>query len=121
MDASLQIIRITLCVLIVVSSPLILSIIKKYLDKLKDDKLRSMVKTFVEAAEQTLKDKDPTGEKRKQYVINSLKSLDIDYNDYVDALIEQAVLLLWDLDDTDSASLLSMENTLATLEADTSM
>lgn len=95
MDTALQIIRITLCAFIVVSSPLVLRAIKKYVDNVEDQKLRNIVTTFVEAAEQLYKEVDETGERRKQYVINSLESLGIKYNAYVDALIEQAVLMLF--------------------------
>lgn len=95
METSLQIIRITLCALIVVSSPLVLLIIKNYLDKLRDDKLRYIVQTYVEAAEQLLKEIDSTGEKRLQFVLDSLSKMGIPNNDYVRALIEQVVLNLF--------------------------
>lgn len=92
METSLQVMRITLCALIVVSSPLVLMIIKNYLDKLRDDKLRYIVQTYVEAAEQLLKEIDSTGEKRLQFVLDSLNKMGIPNNDYVRALIEQMVL-----------------------------
>jgi hypothetical protein len=92
METSLQVMRITLCALVVVSSPLILMIIKNYLDKLRDDKLRYIVQTYVEAAEQLLKEIDSTGEKRLQFVLDSLQKMGIPNNDYVRALIEQMVL-----------------------------
>ena len=95
METSLQIIRITLCALVVVSSPLVLMIIKNYLDKLRDDKLRYIVQTYVEAAEQLLKEIDSTGEKRLQFVLDSLSKMGIPNNDYVRALIEQVVLNLF--------------------------
>ena len=92
MNIYTNIILITVCALIVVSSPLVLMIIKNYLDKLKDDRLRYIVQTYVEAAEQLLKEIDPTGEKRLQYVLDSLAKMGISNNDYVRALIEQVVL-----------------------------
>lgn len=89
------IIRAIISAFIIVSSPLVLVGIKKLVDKVKDDKLRELVLTFVEAADQMLKQVDPTGEQRKQYVLNSLKEMGVENNTYVNALIEQAVLGLW--------------------------
>lgn len=94
MDVNL-ILRIVVSVFIIVSSPFILRLIKKYVDKIQDEKLRSIVLTFVEAADQMLKETDPTGEKRKAYVLESLKELGIENSTYINALIEQAVLGLW--------------------------
>ncbi len=87
--------RIIISAFIIVSSPFIIVGIKRLVDKIKDDKLRETIITFVEAADQMLKRVDPTGEKRKQYVLDSLKELGIEENTYVNALIEQAVLGLW--------------------------
>lgn len=94
MDVNL-ILRIIVSVFILVLSPFVLSLVKKYIDKVQDDKLRRIILTFVEAADQLLKKVDPTGEQRKAYVLMSLKELGIDNNAYVNALIEQAVLGLW--------------------------
>ena len=87
-----NIILTVLSAALVVAMPLILLIIKKHLDKLKDDELRSIIQTYVEAAEQLLKEQDPTGEKRLQFVLDSLEKAGIPSNDYIRALIEQVVL-----------------------------
>ena len=54
---------------------------------IEDKKLRDIVETFVNAAEQLLKDEDPTGEKRKEYVINQLHLLEIEVNGFVNAVV----------------------------------
>ena len=61
---------------------------------IEDKKLRDIVETFVNAAEQLLKDEDPTGEKRKEYVINQLHLLEIEVNGFVNAMIEEEVFRL---------------------------
>lgn len=94
MDVSL-VLKIVVSVVIVILSPLVLVLIKKYVDKVQDDKLRNIILTFVEAADQMLKKVDPTGEERKAYVLKSLKDMGIMESAYVNALIEQAVLGLW--------------------------
>ncbi len=50
-----------------------------------------LIADFVAAAEQELKKNDPTGEKRKQYVIDCLLSLGILITKEIDARIEAAV------------------------------
>ena len=70
-------------------------LVRKNIKKIEDQKLRDTILTFVEAADQMLKEQDPTGEARKQYVVDSLNSMDIEVDEYVNALIEQAVLGLW--------------------------
>ena len=89
------ILRVVVSAFIVVFSPLALVLIKKYVDKVQDEKLRRIVLTFVEAADQMLKKVDPTGEQRKAYVLKSLADMGINNSAYVNALIEQAVLGLW--------------------------
>ena len=61
---------------------------------IEDKKLRDLVETFVDAAEQLLKDEDPTGEKRKEYVVNQLHLLEIEVNGLVNAMIEEEVFKL---------------------------
>ena len=61
---------------------------------IEDKKLRDLVETFVDAAEQLLKDEDPTGEKRKEYVVNQLHLLEIEVNGLVNAMIEEEVFRL---------------------------
>ena len=55
------------------------------------DELDRLVNAFVEAAEQTLRADDPTGVKRKEYVVKQLKALNYEITDELDALIEAAV------------------------------
>lgn len=87
--------KLVVSAFIIVSSPLIIILIKKVVDKIKDARLREIILTFVEAADQMLKKVDPTGEQRKAYVLKSLAELGIENNAYINALIEQAVLGLW--------------------------
>lgn len=61
---------------------------------IEDSKLRDLVETFVNAAEQLLKDEDPTGEKRKEYVVNQLHLLEIEVTGLVNAMIEEEVFRL---------------------------
>ena len=60
-------------------------------EEIEDEKLRALIESFVEAAEQLLKDDDPTGEKRKHYVEENLKQLGYVLNDQVNAYIEAYV------------------------------
>lgn len=53
--------------------------------------LDRLIRAFVEAAEQTLKAEDPTGEKRKAYVVQQLQALNYEITSELDALIEAAV------------------------------
>lgn len=53
--------------------------------------VESAVKVLVEAAEELLKDEDPTGEKRKSYVLEQVAALGIECDGYVNALIESFV------------------------------
>ncbi len=53
--------------------------------------LVKLITALCEAAEQTLKDEDPSGKHRKAYVVSELKELGYDITDQVDALIEAAV------------------------------
>ena len=89
------VLRIVVSLAILILSPYAIALIKKYVDKAQDEKLRRLILTFVEAADQMLKRVDPTGEERKAYVLKSLRDLDIECDEYVNALIEQAVLGLW--------------------------
>ena len=90
-----QITKLVVSAFIIVASPFVLLLIKRFADKIKDDKLRETIVTFVEAADQMLKKVDPTGEQRKAYVLKALEEVGITNSAYVNALIEQAVLGLW--------------------------
>ena len=90
-----MIMKVVVSAFIIVASPLVLVLIKKLIDRVQDAKLRETILTFVEAADQMLKKVDPTGEKRKEYVIKCLEELGIMQSAYINALIEQAVLGLW--------------------------
>lgn len=61
------------------------------LDAQQMDDLEKIVHALVRAAEQTLRDGDPTGAKRKAYVCEQLQALNYEVNSEVDALIEAAV------------------------------
>jgi hypothetical protein len=55
------------------------------------DKLNNLVSIFVAAAEQLLKEDDPTGEKRKAYVVDQLKALGYEVTEAINGYIESAV------------------------------
>lgn len=57
----------------------------------KIDKVGELVNVFVAAAEQLLKQDDPTGEKRKAYVVDQLKALGYEVTEWINAYIESAV------------------------------
>lgn len=61
------------------------------ISRIKDERLRGLVISFAESAEQTLKANDPTGEKRMEYVKALLEEAGIEINDIVKSLIEAAV------------------------------
>lgn len=90
-----QTLRIVLSAFVVVVAPLLLTLLKKNIDKIREENLREVIKVLVEAAEQLLKETDPTGEKRKQYVKDQLELLGIEYSPYIDSLIESNVLYLY--------------------------
>ena len=73
----------------------ILPKIKQYLtEKFGQDsieKITNLVSIFVAAAEQLLKEDDPTGEKRKAYVVDQLKALGYEVTEAVNGYIESAV------------------------------
>lgn len=89
-----QMVQILLSAFVVVAAPLVLILLKKNVDKIQEEHLREVVMVLVEAAEQLLKEMDPTGEKRKQYVKDQLELLGIKYSPYIDSLIESSVLNL---------------------------
>lgn len=60
-------------------------------EEIQDEKLRMLIESFVEAAEQLLKDADPTGEKRKQYVEQNLEQLGYVITSEINAQIEACV------------------------------
>lgn len=60
-------------------------------DEATTNEILALVVTFAQAAEQLLHDDDPTGEKRKAYVIEQLEKLGVKVTDAVLAMIEGAV------------------------------
>lgn len=58
------------------------------------EEVRKLIGIFVNAAEQLLKQEDPTGEKRKQYVIEHLQALGYEITDVMLAMIENKVFEL---------------------------
>lgn len=57
----------------------------------KEAKLWELVSTFCQAAEQMLKAEDPTGEKRKKYVVDQLTKLGYAVTEEINAMIESTV------------------------------
>ena len=72
-------------------APKISSFIKINGEALESQEFRNIVLCFVQAADQLLKDDDPTGEKRKQYVIENLEALGYEITDTVITMIEGSV------------------------------
>ena len=50
-----------------------------------------MVRAFAQAAEQLLHDADPTGQQRKQFVLNQLQEMGVEITEAVINMIEGAV------------------------------
>lgn len=71
--------------------PKLRAYLKGKLDAEQWEALKRLVTVLVEAAEQTLKEDDPTGKLRKQYVVSQLHELSYDVTEEVNALIEAAV------------------------------
>lgn len=59
--------------------------------EIKDERLRELINSFAESAEQTLKADDPTGEKRFERVTQLLNEAGVEVNDIVRSMIEAAV------------------------------
>lgn len=72
--------------------------LKKWLANREDEQELTVVDTLINqlvgAAEQMLKADDPTGEKRKQYVVDGLAQLGYTLTDIFNAKIEAAVFRL---------------------------
>lgn len=89
------IIDLAIELVVVILAGFVLPKLRAYLSaKLSAEEYAALVKlitALVEAAEQTLKDDDPTGKLRKNYVVNQLKTLNYEITEEVDALIESAV------------------------------
>ena len=60
-------------------------------DKATQERILAMVRSACRAAEQLLKAEDPTGEKRKQYVIEQLRLLGVEITEAVLSMIEGEV------------------------------
>lgn len=60
-------------------------------DKNTQDAVQALVRSFARAAEQLLKEDDPTGEKRKEFVIEQLQALGIEITEAILNMIEGAV------------------------------
>lgn len=90
-----HIINLAIEVIAVILAGFVLPKLRAYLSaKLSAEEWAALVKlitALVEAAEQTLKEDDPTGKIRKNYVVSALKDLNYDITAEVDALIESAV------------------------------
>ena len=57
-----------------------------------EEQLDKLVSDTVKAADQLLKENDPTGEKRNKYVVDALTSAGVEVSDIVMAKIEAKVL-----------------------------
>ena len=60
-------------------------------DKTAQEVVLALVRSFCRAAEQLLKAEDPTGEQRKQYVIEQLRLLGVEITEAVLSMIEGEV------------------------------
>jgi len=87
----ITVLRILCVCLLSVLLPTVLQILKQKASSLEDQQLRSTISSLVCAAEQMLKEVDPTGAQRKQYVKDQLKILHIAYTPYIDAIVETCV------------------------------
>lgn len=80
-------------------SPRVAAWIDAAIDKVKNEKIRTLCRSFARAAEQLLKADDPTGEKRYAYVIEQLERLDIVVTEAIMAMIEGEV---WEINKRNS-------------------
>ncbi len=91
----IMVLEIVVKVLAVVITGYLIPKLKAYLSARlnaeQQAELDRLIRAFVEAAEQTLKAEDPTGEKRKAYVVQQLQALNYEITSELDALIEAAV------------------------------
>lgn len=82
-------------IIVVLLAGFVLPKLRAYLSaKLSAEEYAALVKlitALVEAAEQTLKDDDPTGQLRKSYVVNQLTALNYEMTEQINAMIEAAV------------------------------
>ena len=88
-------VKLVLVILASILMPQVFAFIKAKVEDMKDEKLRTIISTLVYAAEQLLKKEDPTGEKRKAYVLEQLRILGIKVTGYVDAMIEEEVITIY--------------------------
>lgn len=72
-------------------APKISSFLKINGESIASEEVMKIVLCFVQAADQLMKDDDPTGEKRKKYVIDQLEALGYEITDAVIAMIEGSV------------------------------
>lgn len=72
-------------------APKISSFIKINGEALESQEFRNIVLCFVQAADQLLKDDDPTGEKRMKYVLDNIEALGYEITESIIAIIEGSV------------------------------
>lgn len=76
--------------LIAYIEPIIKAWITAKVEQIKNDKLRLLVLTFVDSAEQQYKE-PKSGAQKKEYVITELKKLGYELTEELNAMIESAV------------------------------
>lgn len=86
-----KLVGLALTVLVAVLTPKVQAWVEERIGREKAEKLLETIKMFVEAAEQLLRDSDPTGQLRKQFVRDHLEVMGIAYTVEIDALIEGLV------------------------------
>lgn len=72
-------------------SPKIEAWLKANTDSAEEESIRRLVRSFCRAAEQLLKEDDPTGEKRHKYVLEQLEALGVEITELVLGMIEGEV------------------------------
>lgn len=97
-EGQIEIIEIVIKLMAVILVGYVLPAVKGWLvEKMgveKIEKIEILVAIFVDAAEQILKDVDPTGIKRKSYVCSRLHELGYEVTDQIEAMIEARVYTL---------------------------
>lgn len=71
--------------------PKLRALLKASLSAEEYDTLEKLIIALVKAAEQTLKEDDPTGQLRKNYVVTQLAALNYEMTEQINAMIEAAV------------------------------
>lgn len=72
-------------------APKVKNWLESNMDKSTNENIQKLIDTFVKSAEQLFHDNDPTGLRRKEFVIEQLKALNVEITEQIRNMIEGAV------------------------------